>query len=140
VQSLNFSDWPRIISVLLALLTALVLPGCSVVKLAYNNAESLSYWALDSHMDFNEVQSVTVRAELASLLAWHRANELPQYASTLDKLQRMGPAKVTPEAGVRAGQRCQNPFSDPAGAHRRPGGSNGAHFHAGAAGAHGPPI
>jgi hypothetical protein len=84
--------------VLLALLTALVLPGCSVVKLGYNNAESLSYWALDSHMDFNEVQSVTVRAELASLLAWHRANELPQYASMLDKLQRMGAGQVTPEA------------------------------------------
>lgn len=94
----EFFRWPRIISVLLALLTALVLPGCSVVKLGYNNAESLSYWALDSHMDFNEVQSVTVRAELASLLAWHRANELPQYASVLDKLQRMGAGQVTPEA------------------------------------------
>lgn len=85
----------RIIGALLALL--LLLPGCSAIKLAYNNAPELSYWWLDSYLDFNEEQSRKLRAELASLQAWHRASELPAYLRSLEKLQRLAPAQVTPE-------------------------------------------
>ena len=80
---------------LLALLLAVVLPGCSAVKLGYNNAPELSYWWLDSYLDFDSAQSLKVRADLGALQAWHRQNELPAYISTLEKLQRMAPANVT---------------------------------------------
>jgi hypothetical protein len=92
-----FARLPHIFRALLAMLLIPLLSGCSVVKIAYNNAADLSYWWLDGHMDFNEVQSLTVRADLTALLAWHRANELPLYASTLEKLQRIAPSKVTPD-------------------------------------------
>ena len=80
-----------------ALLLALLLPGCSTVRLAYSNAPELSYWWLDSYLDLGEVQSFKVRADLATLHTWHRASELPAYVDTLDKLQRMGAANLHPE-------------------------------------------
>ena len=80
------------------LLTVLLwLPGCSSIKLGYNNAPELTYWWLDSYLDFDQAQSRQVRAELATLQAWHRANELPAYVRTLEKLQRAALANVTPE-------------------------------------------
>ena len=84
-----------------ALLPALLLSGCSALKLGYNNAPELSYWWLDSFLDFNDPQSTQVRVELAGLQAWHRQNELPRYVTMLQKLQRLAPAAVTP------GQLCE---------------------------------
>jgi hypothetical protein len=87
--------------VLLALLWTLSLTlgvaGCSAVKISYNNAPELGYWWLDSYLDFGEVQSLTLRSDLVALQRWHRESELPAYISTLEKLQRMAPANVTPE-------------------------------------------
>jgi hypothetical protein len=87
----------HIIGVLLALLLASLLSGCSAVKLGYNNAPGLSYWWLDSYLDFDDTQSLKVRADLAALQVWHRQNELPVYIDTLKKLQRLAPSSVTPE-------------------------------------------
>ncbi|MEO8121592.1 MAG: DUF6279 family lipoprotein [Rhodoferax sp.] len=98
----------HIIGPLLGLFLALLLSGCSTVKLGYNNAPELGYWWLDSYLDFNDRQSVQVRADLAALQAWHRQTELPLYVSTLRQLQRMAPSDVTPaqvcevSAGFRA--------------------------------------
>lgn len=92
---MQFVRSSRIIGVLLAVM--LCLPGCSTVKLAYNNAPAMSYWWLDSYFDFDATQSEKVRADLAALQAWHRARQLPAYVSTLEKLQRAAPANVTPE-------------------------------------------
>ncbi|WP_114971707.1 DUF6279 family lipoprotein [Rhodoferax ferrireducens] len=86
----------HIIGSLLGLFLALLLSGCSAVKLGYNNAPELGYWWLDSYLDFNDRQSVQVRADLAALQAWHRQTELPLYVSTLQQLQRMAPSDVTP--------------------------------------------
>jgi len=91
----------RIIDGLLALFVALSLSlgvsGCSAVRLGYNHAPELSYWWLDSFLDFNETQTLKVRADLALLQDWHRAHELPLYVSTLEKMQRMAPSKLSPE-------------------------------------------
>jgi Family of unknown function (DUF6279) len=90
-------QWLNIIGGLLALLLTLTLVGCSTAKLAYNNAPSLAYWWLDGYLDFDEPQSNMMRADLDTLQAWHRRTELPLIAGTLEKLQRMAPANVTPE-------------------------------------------
>ena len=87
----------NIIGGLLTLLAALILPGCSAVKLTYNNAPDLVYWWLDSYMDFDSAQATRVRADLLALLAWHRKNELPAYGGALENLQRLAPTNVTPE-------------------------------------------
>jgi hypothetical protein len=85
----------HIIGALLTVLVLLGLPGCSTVKLGYQNAPELGYWWLDSYLDFNDAQSLQVRAELAALQTWHRQSELPLYVSSLDKLQRLAPANVS---------------------------------------------
>ena len=84
-------------ALLLTLLLALSIAGCSAVKLGYHNAPELSYWWLDSYLDFNDTQSSRVRVDLAALQAWHRSSELPVYVSTMGKLQRMAASSVTPE-------------------------------------------
>jgi hypothetical protein len=92
----QFSCLRPIIGVLLAVLAALSLAGCSTVRLSYNNAPELVYWWLDSYLDFNDAQSHRVRADLKSLQSWHRQHELPLYLGTLQKLQGLAPADVSP--------------------------------------------
>ena len=82
---------------IIGLLLALLLSGCSAVRLGYSQAPELAYWWLDSYFDFTEAQTTRVRADLAALHAWHRSNELPIYLGLLDKVQRLTPGNVTPE-------------------------------------------
>lgn len=74
----------------------LALSSCSMVRVAYNQAPDLLYWWLDGYFDFTEAQSLRVREDLAALQQWHRRTELPAYARTLHKLQKLAPADVAP--------------------------------------------
>ena len=93
----RFDGCRRIIGLLGLLAALLVLPGCSAVKLAYNNVPDLAYWWIDGYVDLNETQTPRVRDELGRLHQWHRSAELPRIADLLQKLQRMAPADTTPE-------------------------------------------
>jgi hypothetical protein len=75
---------------------ALVLAGCGVVQVAYNNADSLTYWWLDSLIDFETEQGTAVREALARLHARHRREELPRYAALVAKLRRDALAETSP--------------------------------------------
>ncbi|RZL98828.1 MAG: hypothetical protein EOP73_21460 [Variovorax sp.] len=72
------------------------LSGCSAVKLTYDNAPTVGYWWLDSYVDFRDDQTPVVRARLAELLAWHRANELPPLVALLEDAARRAPDEVAP--------------------------------------------
>jgi Family of unknown function (DUF6279) len=78
------------------MLALALLPACSAIKIAYNQAPDLTYWWLDGYIDFNGQQT-----EIASLFAWHRANELPKAAALLQKAQTLVPGSVT------AAQACE---------------------------------
>lgn len=78
-------------------LALLLLSACSAVKVGYNQLPTLSYWWLDSYLDFDSSQTPLVRTELAALLAKHRQDELPLYAQTLVQLQAMAAAPVSAE-------------------------------------------
>lgn len=78
--------------------TVVLLQACSAIKLAYNNAPEFGFWWLDAYADFNDTQAPEVRSELARLLQWHRAEELPKIAKLLQKTQRLATADVTPAA------------------------------------------
>jgi hypothetical protein len=82
---------PIIGGLLLVLLT-----GCSAVKFGYDSAPTITYWWLDSYVDFNSTQTPPVRDSLSELHAWHRPNALPAYADTLRKMQQLVPNDVTP--------------------------------------------
>lgn len=67
---------------------ALALTGCSVVRLAYDQAPTLAYWWIDSYVDLNAEQTPMVRDVLERWLAWHRRSQLPEYAALLARAQR----------------------------------------------------
>jgi Family of unknown function (DUF6279) len=87
-------------SALLAIAVLALMQGCSAIKLAYNNAPEFSYWWLDGYVDFNESQTLKVRAELARLQQWHRTDELPKIAGLIQKGQRLA------ETDMAAGAVC----------------------------------
>lgn len=77
-----------------ALALAGLLQGCSVMKIAYNQAPELAYWHLDGHFDFTEAQTLQVKADLAKLQAWHRQTQLPAYIETLQKFRQQIPSDM----------------------------------------------
>jgi Family of unknown function (DUF6279) len=79
------------------MLVLALLPACSAIKIAYNQAPDLTYWWLDSYLDFNGQQTPKVRDEINKLFAWHRANQLPKVAALLQKTQSQLPGTVSAE-------------------------------------------
>jgi hypothetical protein len=77
------------------MLVALVLPACSAIKLAYNQAPDLTYWWLDGYFDFNGAQTPPVRDGITKLYAWHRSSELPKVAALLQKSQALMPGNLS---------------------------------------------
>ena len=56
-----------------------LLQGCSVTRIAYNNADVVLRWQANSYFDFQGEQSEELDRRLAAFLAWHRAKALPKY-------------------------------------------------------------
>lgn len=74
---------------------AAALAACSAVKLGYNNLGDVTYWWLDSYVDFDDEQAVRVREDLARLHQWHRAQELPRLAQMLRSMEDLAPGDIT---------------------------------------------
>jgi len=74
---------------------ALTLTACSTLRLGYSQAPNLTYWWLDSHVDFDNGQSARVREDIDQFFQWHRSSELPAYADLLRRWQRMAPQDLT---------------------------------------------
>ena len=60
-------------------LALVLLSGCSVTRVAYNNADVFLRWQANSYFDFQGEQSEELDRGLAAFLAWHRAKALPKY-------------------------------------------------------------
>ena len=71
---------------------AVVLVACSAIRLAYNQAPSLTYWWIDGYADLNDAQTVQVRRDIDGFFAWHRSSELPGYIARLQQWQRLAQA------------------------------------------------
>jgi hypothetical protein len=80
---LELEGWRRwrIIAVGLAVFLA----GCSMLRLAYNQADTLLYWKLDAYVEFTPQQAPQVRAAIADWFEWHRRSELPDYAALMGR-------------------------------------------------------
>jgi hypothetical protein len=78
-----------LVSRIIGALLPLFLAACSTVQFGYKQADSLSYWWLDSYLDLAPAQSAQVRADLTALHAWHRRHELPAYIELLQQMQRL---------------------------------------------------
>lgn len=86
----------RSLSVSLLMMVVLALTACSVVRLAYNQADHLAYWQLNRAFDFNEEQSVQVKGAIRQWFQWHRRTQLPVYVPFLARAEKEALAPVSP--------------------------------------------
>ena len=63
------------------------LAGCSLVSITYNNAAFFAVWGADAYFGLSSAQSSDLRARLDRMFAWHRAEQMREYASFLAKVQ-----------------------------------------------------
>ncbi|HZE90430.1 MAG TPA: DUF6279 family lipoprotein [Rhizobacter sp.] len=82
---------------------ATLFSGCGAVRIAYNQAPTLSYWWLDAYADFNDAQTPLLRDALAAWFGWHRDTQLPDYAQFLAKAQ----ARLQSTEAVSAAEACR---------------------------------
>ncbi|WP_339385447.1 DUF6279 family lipoprotein [Acidovorax sp. sic0104] len=82
-------------AIVLGAAMALLLQGCSTVKLAYNQAPQLMAWQINRYLGLSDAQSERVRDELDDLHQWHRDTMLPLHAQVLQKVQRQLADDVT---------------------------------------------
>lgn len=72
------------------------LSGCSALRIAYGTAPDLAYWWLDRYVDFNSAQTPRVREAIKQWFAWHRRDQLPEYAALLARARVEVLADTTP--------------------------------------------
>ena len=65
-----------------------VVTGCSSVKLAYNNGDTLLYWWLNAYLDLDSDQSSEVKKDIDDLFNWHRKTQLKTYVQLLETAKR----------------------------------------------------
>ena len=66
----------------------LILAGCSLATMAYNNAPTVLIYALNDYFDLSTEQEDWLKPRLNRFIDWHRANELPAYRRLVDEATR----------------------------------------------------
>lgn len=81
---------------------ALVLAGCSAIRLGYANGDTVTYWWMNSYVDFTDEQKPMVRSHIDKLLAWHRRTQLHDYAQFLGHMQQRVQSNQVKRVDVQA--------------------------------------
>jgi hypothetical protein len=82
---------------LLALaLLAVFLAACSTIRVGYNNADTVLLHSLGRYVALTDEQQTMVRQHVGTLMAWHRATQLPDYAAFVQRTLASLDGRVTP--------------------------------------------
>ncbi len=73
----------------------ILLLGCSAARLGYSNGEMISYWWLDSYVDFDDAQKPWVKSHIDQVFAWHRKTQLKEYVRLIGRTQHRDLGTVT---------------------------------------------
>ncbi|RQO36970.1 hypothetical protein DBR37_01875 [Herminiimonas sp. KBW02] len=76
-------------------LMATLLLACSAARLGYSNGETISYWWLDSYVDFDSSQKQWVKERIDKVFVWHRQTQLKEYVRLIDRMRHRDFAAVT---------------------------------------------
>jgi len=87
----------RRFGIALLALMLVVAAGCSSLRLAYNNGDTVLYWWLNAYVDLDRDQKGWVREDIDQLFDWHRKTQLRDYVEILRKGQRQLQGNVTKE-------------------------------------------
>jgi len=88
---------PRACAVLALAFAAIVLAGCSALRMGYGQADTFAYIWLDRYVDFDAAQAKAARNAIAAWFAWHRRTQLPDYAELIQRAETEMLANTTPE-------------------------------------------
>lgn len=91
---MHASVFRRFTATLLTLMLVLA-AGCSSLRLAYNNGDTVLYWWLNAYVDLDRDQKGWVREDIDQLFDWHRKTQLRDYVEILRKGQRQLQGNVT---------------------------------------------
>ena len=80
---------------------AVLLAGCSSLRLGYNNGQQLAWWWLDGYVDFSREQVPQVKQGIDRWFEWHRATQLGAYAVLLAGVRAEVLADTTPARACR---------------------------------------
>lgn len=80
---------------LLLAIFLLTLAGCSLTRVAYDNADTALRFMISEIFDLDGVQSGELKVRIAQLHRWHRASELPVYAALLREAARRAAQGIT---------------------------------------------
>lgn len=67
----------------LAIVGLVLLAGCSMLRLGYDQGPQLAWWWVDGYADFRSEQAPRVKDAIRQWFAWHRTSQLPGYAAWL---------------------------------------------------------
>ena len=87
--------WRRIATIV-AVALATFAAGCSLLSATYNNGISLAAWQANNWFSLTSAQDGDLRARLEPLLAWHRGQQLEEYADFLAQVQSRIQRRVEP--------------------------------------------
>ena len=73
---------------IIGLAFVVLLAGCSVLRIAYSQAPTFTYWWIDGYLDLNGEQSLKLRDGIERWFDWNRRVEMPRYAALLVRAQR----------------------------------------------------
>ncbi len=73
----------------------ILLLGCSAARLGYSNGEMISYWWLDSYVDFDSEQKPWVKSHIDQVFSWHRKTQLKEYVRLISRTQHRDLGTVT---------------------------------------------
>lgn len=82
--------------VVCTLVVAVLLSGCSTVRLVYDNADTYLRWRAALYLDLDGAMADELDERIAELMAWHRAQALPKYAQLVDEAARRFERKLQP--------------------------------------------
>ena len=75
----------RIYRLCFATTCCLIMAGCSMIDIAYNNAPSLVSSEIDDAFDLDPLQNDQLESRLEQFFVWHREEELFRYQQLLDQ-------------------------------------------------------
>ncbi len=100
----------RIIRACALALGALLLVGCSLMTVAYNQSVNLGLWWLDDFVAFDDGQTQLARSQLDALLQWHRRTEIPQLERLVASLQTQALAPTSADAVCAVSDQARQRF------------------------------
>ena len=93
---------PRLTRVLWLVCIVALLGGCSIVKLSYRNADTLTLRWLNRYADLDTAQEAFAEERIQEFFVWHRATQLPDYVNWLLATRSMLQQATVTQADILA--------------------------------------